>query len=379
MTKGAKPTRTERPGTGAAAPAAPTTATAPSVAPTAPPVRRSAKTVRRYALLGVLLVLAAGASLLAGRALSPDAVVDVLTGGGDALARHVFFRLRLPRMLVALGAGSCLGAAGLVLQSALRNPLAGPEVTGVTPGAVLGAVTATGLGLAGWQSPFAVVVAAYAGGCAGAGLLWLLSGRGGGDPAQTVVHGVLVSAVLGGLTALVLLVAPGELGSVVQWLVGSTEGRVWEHWHLLWPWALPWFLGAWLMTGPLTLLRCGDELASAAGLSVARARTLALLCAVALTAGAVASVGALGFVGLLVPHLAVALFGADLRLALPGAALLGAVVVCGADAAAQGASRLLALAGDDADRITLPVGALTTCAGALLLLVVVRRTASRSS
>ncbi|MBC9714719.1 iron ABC transporter permease [Streptomyces sp. TRM66268-LWL] len=326
----------------------------------------------RFGVLVALVLVAACAALLSGRAMSPSVVGDVLAGGGDAMQRHVLLQLRLPRLLVALAAGACLGVAGLVLQSALRNPLAGPEVTGVTPGAVLGAVTATGLGLAGWQSPLAVVVAACAGGCAGAGLLWLLAGRGRADPAQTAVQGVLVSAVLGGLTAMVLLVAPGELGSVVQWLVGSAEGRVWEHWHLLWPWALAWGVVAWLLAGPLTLLRCGDELAAAAGLSTGRARTFALLCAVALTAGAVASVGALGFVGLLVPHLAVAVFGADLRAALPGAALIGAAVVCGADAAAQAASRLLAL-GFATERLTVPVGALTACAGALLLLIVVRR------
>jgi iron complex transport system permease protein len=332
---------------------------------------------RRFWALAALVVVCACAELLAGRGMSPAVVRDVLGGGGDATERHIMFQLRLPRLLVALGAGACLGVAGLVLQSALRNPLAGPEVTGVTPGAVLGAVTATGLGLAGWESPLAVVVAACVGGCTGAALLWLLAGRGRGDPAQTALHGVLVSAVLGGLTAMVLLVAPGELGSVVQWLVGTTEGRVWQHWHLLWPWALAWGAAAWLLAGPLTLLRCGDELATAAGLSVRRARTLALLCAVALTAGAVASVGALGFVGLLVPHVAVAVFGADLRVSLPGAALVGAAVVCGSDAAAQLVTRLLAVA-LDFGRLTLPVGALTTCLGAALLLVVVRRAPSRS-
>jgi iron complex transport system permease protein len=222
-----------------------------------------------------------------------------------------------------------------------------------------------------------VVVAACAGGCTGAALLWLLAGRGRGDPAQIALHGVLVSAVLGGLTAMVLLVAPGELGSVVQWLVGTTEGRVWQHWRLLWPWALAWGAVAWLLAGPLTLLRCGDDIAGAAGLSAARARTLALLCAVALTAGAVAAVGALGFVGLLVPHLALAVFGADLRMTLPGAALGGAAVVCGSDAAAQLLSRLLAVA-LDSGRLTLPVGALTTCVGAALLLAVVRRSPSRT-
>ncbi|WP_411057630.1 FecCD family ABC transporter permease [Streptomyces sp. E11-3] len=323
-------------------------------------------------MVAVLLLVAVVADLLAGRAVSPGEVWQVMLGGGDDTTRHIVLRLRLPRMLVALVAGACLGLAGLVLQSALRNPLAGPEVTGVTPGAVLGAVAATGLGLAGWESPAAVVAAACVGGFAGAGLLWVLAGRDRGDPEQTAVHGVLVSAVLAGLTAMVLLVAPGELGSVVQWLVGSTEGRVWEHWHLLWPWALGWAVAACALAGPLTLLRCGDEQAAAVGLATGRARALALVCAVALTAGAVSVVGALGFVGLLVPHVALALFGADLRLGLPGAALLGATVVCGADAVAQGASRLLAAAWD-ADRLTLPTGAVTTFAGAVLLLVLVRR------
>lgn len=332
---------------------------------------------RRFIVVVALVVVCAGAELVAGRGMSPAAVVDVVTGGGGHTERHILLQLRLPRLLVALGAGACLGVAGLVLQSALRNPLAGPEVTGVTPGAVLGAVTATGLGLAGWESPLAVVVAACLGGCAGAALLWLLAGRGADDPAQTAVHGVLVSAVLGGLTAMVLLVAPGELGSVVQWLVGTTEGRVWQHWHLLWPWALFWTAAAWLLAGPLTLLRCGDEMASAAGLSTRGARRLALLCAVALTSGAVAAVGALGFVGLLVPHLAIAVFGADLRGSLPGAALVGALVVCGADAAAQLLSRLSA-AVLDAASLTLPVGAVTTCAGAAVLLIVVRRTPDRT-
>ncbi|MEU1281292.1 iron ABC transporter permease [Streptomyces sp. NPDC005805] len=322
--------------------------------------------------LALAVLAVACADLVAGRSLGPAEVWGVLTGDGPADSRHIVFQLRLPRALVALAAGASLGLAGIVLQSALRNPLAGPEVTGVTPGAVLGAVAATGLGVAGWQSPAAVVAAACAGGFAGAGLLWLLAGREQSDPERTAVHGVLVSAVLSGLTAMVLLVAPGELGSVVQWLVGSTEGRVWAHWNLLWPWAAVWGLAACALAVPLTLLRCGDEQAAAAGLATGRARGAALVCAVALTAGAVSAVGALGFVGLLVPHLAFAVFGADLRRALPGAALIGALVVCGADAGAQWVSRALA----DAlamDRLSVPTGALTTLVGAALLLVVARR------
>ncbi|MEO3976656.1 iron chelate uptake ABC transporter family permease subunit [Streptomyces sp. CAU 1734] len=327
------------------------------------------------AVLAVLVAAAGVAGLVAGRTVGAGGVWEVLRGHGDAAARHVVLRLRLPRTLVALGAGAALGLAGAVLQSALRNPLAGPEVTGVTPGAVLGAVTATGLGLAGWEDPAAVVAAACLGGFAGAGLLALLAGREQGDPAKVAVYGVLTSAVLAGLTAMVLLVAPGELGSVVQWLVGSVEGRVWEHWRLLWPWALFWGVAAWLLAGPLTLLRCGEEQAAAAGLATGRARAAALVCAVALTAGAVPAVGALGFVGLLVPHLAFALLGADLRVTLPGAALIGAAVVAGADAAAQWLSRVLAEV-LDADRLSLPVGAVTTGVGAVLLLAVAHRSRS---
>lgn len=328
--------------------------------------------MRRLLLMAALLVAAGCAGLIAGRALGPAGVWEVLRGDGTPLARHIVLELRLPRALVALVAGASLGVAGIVLQSALRNPLAGPEVTGVAPGAVLGAVIASGAGLAGWQSPGAVVVAAVIGGFTGAGLLWLLAGRDRADPFDAAVYGVLVSAVLSGATAMVLLVAPGELGSVVQWLVGSTEGRVWQHWNLLWPWALCWVLAAWALAAPLTLLRCGDEQAAAQGLRTGRVRLAALVCAVALTAGAVATVGALGFVGLLVPHLAFALYGADLRTALPGAALTGAVVVAGADATAQALSRLLTdVLG--ADRLSVPTGALTTCAGAALLLIAARR------
>ncbi|MGR8011937.1 FecCD family ABC transporter permease [Streptomyces hypolithicus] len=345
-------------------------------APEGPRRTRTPQARVKLALLVALVAAVACAGLFAGRSPRAGGVWDVLAGGGDPTARHIVLHLRVPRTLVALGAGASLGLAGLLLQSALRNPLAGPEVTGVTPGAVLGAVTATGLGLAGGDSPAAVVVAACVGGFVGAGLLWLLAGRHQGDPEQTAVYGVLVSAVLAGLTAMVLLVAPGQLGSVVQWLIGSTEGRVWEHWALLWPWALVWAVGACSLAAPLTLLRCGDEQATAAGLAVGRARAAALVCAVALTAGAVSAVGALGFVGLLVPHLALAVFGADLRTTLPGAALIGASVVCGADAAAQLLSRLL-VEGLGAERLTVPVGALTTCVGAGLLLVVARRHGSQ--
>ncbi|MEV5409825.1 iron ABC transporter permease [Thermopolyspora sp. NPDC052614] len=348
----------------------------PAEACPASPETRPARRRRRPAfVLGALLLavpLVAMADLAAGRALTGAELWQALTdAAADPIARHLVWQVRPPRVLVALGAGAGLGLAGLILQAALRNPLAAPEVTGVTPGAVLGAVAATAAGVADWASPAAVVLAAVAGGCGGAGLLWLTAGRAGADPAAAAVYGVLVSAALGGLTAVILLAAPGELGGFVQWMVGTTEARTWEHWTLLWPWTLCWGVAACLAAGPLMLLRCGERVAEAAGLVPARARGFALACAVALTAGAVASVGALGFVGLVVPHAALALLGSDLRLALPGVAVAGAVAVCGADAVAQLASRMVTAWG--AEQLSVPVGAVTTCVGAAVLLFVARR------
>ncbi|MFC5744306.1 FecCD family ABC transporter permease [Actinomadura rugatobispora] len=336
------------------------------------PARRRRRPLLAFGVLLLAVPLVFMTDLVAGRALTVGETWHAFTGGAaDPTVQHLVWRVRLPRALVALGAGASLGLAGLILQAALRNPLAAPEVTGVTPGAVLGAVAATGTGLADWASPAAVVIAAVAGGCGGAGLLWLLTGRARSDPASVAVHGVLVSAALGGLTAVTLLAAPGEIGSVVQWMVGTTEARTWQHWNLLWPWTLCWGLVACLTAGPLMLLRCGDGVAESAGLAPARARGFALLCAVALTAGAVASVGALGFVGLVVPHAALALFGADLRVALPGAVLAGGIAVCGADAVAQLVSRAVTAWG--AEHLSVPVGAVTTCVGAAVLLVIARR------
>lgn len=107
-----------------------------SAARTAAPVLRRGRTGTRVkAAVLVVLALAAGvAGLVAGPAVTTADVAEVFAGGGDPLARHIVLNLRLPRALVALTAGACLALAGLVLQSALRNPLAGPEVTGVTPG-----------------------------------------------------------------------------------------------------------------------------------------------------------------------------------------------------------------------------------------------------
>ncbi|MGO1055771.1 FecCD family ABC transporter permease [Crossiella sp. CA198] len=323
-------------------------------------------------VLAVLLAVAALAQLSVGSSVGPLNTLGALFGSGTELELTIVGELRLPRMLVALGTGACLGLGGVVLQAVLRNPLASPEVTGVGSGAVLGAVTATVFGLAGTAS--GLTAAAVLGGVLGGAALWLIASRAGADPLRLVVLGVLVSAVLAGLSLVLLTARPQLAGAAARWLVGSLNGRTWEHWHALWPWLLAVVLVLALVAPALDLLAVDDDHARGVGLAVTPWRSLALLGAVLATAAAVAAVGAVAFVGLLAPHAARLLAGAEHRLLLPAAGIAGAASVCGADFLAQAVTLLVPASGSQ--RLGVPVGAVTALAGAVVLIVVARRFSS---
>ncbi|MER7332716.1 MULTISPECIES: iron chelate uptake ABC transporter family permease subunit [unclassified Micromonospora] len=312
---------------------------------------------------------AVGALLLA-------AVAELAVGRGvdwphlDALEQRIVLELRLPRLATALLAGAGLGAAGLLLQTVLRNPLAAPELTGVNPGAVLGVLAAVQLGLVPADSAVGGLVAALAGGAFGGALMWLLARR--GSPAEVAAYGLLGSAALAGVTTLLLAYQPARFGNAMRWLVGAVDGRVWAHVQTAWPWLVGALLLAWLCSAALGVLAAGDGHAAALGVPPRPARAVGLTLAVALAAGAVALAGALAFVGLVVPHVARAMCGADLRRALPAVALLGATAVAGADALAQ-VLTVVVQSGSAGQRLGVPAGAVTALLGAVALVVVARR------
>ncbi|EHR59217.1 FecCD family ABC transporter permease [Saccharomonospora cyanea] len=294
-----------------------------------------------------------------------------LVGGGDDLTRRIVTELRLPRVLVALAAGACLGVAGCVLQAVLRNPLASPEVTGIGSGAVLGAVAATVLGAAGAErGPAGLAVWAIVGGVVGGGLLWLVAARAARDEHRLVVVGVLVSAVLSGATLVLLTARPQLAGALTQWLIGSLTGRGWVHWHLLWPWLLAVSVAAVAIAGVLDVLAVGSDHAAVVGVEVRTWQGGALLVAVLAASVAIATVGALAFVGLLAPHAARRLVGTAHRATIPASALLGAVTVSAADAVA---TRVTAWVSASEQQFGLPAGAITAVLGALVLIRVARR------
>ncbi|TDC83922.1 iron ABC transporter permease [Micromonospora sp. KC606] len=310
----------------------------------------------------VALLVAAAAELAVGRGVDWPHL--------DPLEQRILIELRLPRLTTALLAGAGLGAAGLLLQAVLRNPLAAPELTGVNPGAVLGVLAGMQLGLVPADSAAGALLAALTGGACGGALMWLLARH--GSPVEVAAYGLLGSAALAGVTTLLLAYQPSRFGNALRWLVGSVDGRVWAHVQTAWPWLATALVLAWLCSAALGVLAAGDGHAAALGVPPRPTRAVALALAVALAAGAVALAGTLAFVGLVVPHVARAMCGSDLRRALPAAALVGATAVAGADALAQ-VLTVLVQSGPAAQRLGVPAGAVTALVGAVALVVVARR------
>ncbi|KES03927.1 iron ABC transporter [Streptomyces toyocaensis] len=275
-----------------------------------------------------------------------------LTAGDGTLAGIVVGELRLPRLALALLAGACLGAAGLVLQEALRNPLAVPEMLGVSSGAALGVAAPLVLAVA---VPAAVQPLLAIGGAALGGALTLLAAGLGRSPSAVLLTGAAVAAALqAALLVLMVMADQLDLQLVYRYLLGSLSARTWEDVTGLWPWLLV-ALPALVLCAPvLSVLRLGDADAEALGVRARRARSAALAVAVVLIAPVTAVCGPVAWVGFLAPHLARrALPAADAVRWLPWSAAWGAVVVAVADVPAR-----LALA-----PVETPAGAWTALLG----------------
>lgn len=288
----------------------------------------------RLALLALLLPVGLAATASLGEPmLSPAALWRLLVAPETAGPAALLLELRLPRALVAALAGAMLAGSGLLLQAVVRNPLAGPELLGVTQGAALAAL----LLLLAWPGlPLPLLqLAALAGGLGVLALLYGLSRRAGSGPARLALIGIALSGIAAALASLIVLEARLQVAQALVWLAGTTYGRGWAELRLLLPWAALGLGAAWLLAPVLSLLALGDERARSLGLAVERVRLLLLLIAVALAAAAVAAVGAIAFVGLVAPHAARLLVGERPRSLCLAAPLLGAGLMLLADLLAR--------------------------------------------
>ncbi|UNK81272.1 iron ABC transporter permease [Sphingopyxis granuli] len=266
---------------------------------------RDARSPRRLTL--ALLALACGAaaaSLCFGTVDLPLArLFAAASGRDDHVATVILFDLRLPRLLVGLAVGAMLGLAGAALQGYLRNPLAEPSVLGTSNAAALGAVAALYFGLANLH-PAALPLLSIVGALLSLALLFVLAGR-SESPLTLILAGIAVGTLAGAGISLALNLSPNPFAAmeIMTWLMGSLENRSFGH---LWV-ALP-CIGAGmallLWNGrALDALTLGEDGAQALGVDLARTRLRLLLGTAIGVGGAVAVSGAIGFVGLIVPHL----------------------------------------------------------------------------
>ena len=287
------------------------------------------------ALALAALLLALGSLLTGPTRFGTGEIAAILSGTGDPVLRAVLIELRLPRALLGLLVGAMLGLGGAVLQGYLRNPLAEPSVLGISNAAALGAVIALYFGLS-QAHALALPLLAIGGALIGLAPLMLLAGR-AESPLSLILAGIAVGTLAGAGISLALNLAPNPFAAmeIMSWLMGSLEDRSFAH---MWV-ALPCVLvgGALLLwdARALDALTLGEEAAQTLGTNL-RSLRWRLLCGIAIgVGGAVAVAGAIGFVGLIVPHLLRPFTDRSPSALLIPSALGGAALLSAADIAVR--------------------------------------------
>ncbi len=317
----------------------------------------------------VVMVLAAMVAMGIGRySVAPDDVLRILLSNVLPMevdwsdpAQRVVERIRLPRVLSALIAGAALGMTGAALQGIFRNPLVGPQIIGVQSGAAFGGALAIFL----FNSAVMLVGFAFFFGMLSVVLVYALARVEGQAPVLTLVlAGVVVTAAFSALISLLTYLAdPNDsLAAIIYWLMGSFSTASFDKLAILASSALIGSVLLWLLRFRINVLSMGDEDAAALGVAVERSRWL-ILGAVALAIAGIVSVsGIVGWVGLVVPHLARMVVGPDHRVLLPASAIVGAVYLLIIDTVAR-----------TAISAEIPLGILTALIGTPVFAVMLRR------
>lgn len=290
----------------------------------------------------------------------------------NPIVEQIVMKLRLPRYIIAVLAGAMLGLAGAILQSITKNPLAEPSIIGVTSGSVLAAVLTITMIPSFLTNSIVLSLFASVGGIIVTLFVFYVSLKAGKSGVHIALIGVLISSILQAATSFILLTRQEAMGSILLWVIGSLNGRVWIHVYMILPFALIGITLGLLSASLVNGLRLGDIHASLLGLPVKNTRFLLLVLAAVLTAGAVSVVGAIAFIGLIGPHLAKRLVGEDERKSFPLTILISAFMLAGSDFIAQNVVVALPFSAFNQDA-QLPTGAITALLGAPFFLYVLRK------
>ncbi|MBW3227186.1 iron ABC transporter permease [Marinobacter adhaerens] len=300
-----------------------------------------------------LTLLAFGAVMIGPYNLTPGQTLAALLGQGDTQAQIVVWNIRLPRVAAALLVGAALAAAGASYQALFRNPLVSPDILGVSAGAGLGAVAGIFLSL-----PVAAIQAsAFVGGMLAVGFVILVASlvRNTDRTLTLVLIGVVIGALAGAATSLLKVMADpyDQLPAITFWLLGSLAATNTEDILPTLPMVLIGLVPLALLRWRINVLSLGDEEARALGIDVSKTRFLVIVAATLITASVTALAGVVGWVGLVIPHIARMLVGPGFGRLLPTSVLIGAGYLLVVDTLARTMAQ-----------VEVPLGILTAVIGA---------------
>ncbi len=259
---------------------------------------------------------------------------NLIVNGGEHhnVQELVIFNLRIPRALAVIGVGVGLSVAGVVMQALIRNPMVDPYITGVSSGAALGATLAVLAGVTLLEvSNYALPIMAFVGASAAFLITMLLAESAGGRPISYVLGGVIVGIALSAGTTLLMYFNSDKLHGVLFWLFGSFAYLTWESTLIILFTVLALTTVMLFYAKEFNVILLGDEQARQLGMNVKRFKITMFMLVSALASVCVAFTGIIGFVGLIVPHLARMIIGGDHRLLLPASMMLGANILLVAD------------------------------------------------
>ena len=254
----------------------------------------------------------------------------------DGSREHLIIRtVRLPRSLLAMIVGASISTAGAIMQGITRNPLADPGILGINAGAAFAVVMA--IFLFGASSPSFYVWCAFAGaGITAVSVYFLASlGRSGITPLNLTIAGAAISAFLSSLTTGILIVSQSTLEEIRFWLAGSLAGADTSLILQILPYVCIGMILTLVISKQITILSLGEDIAKGLGQQTVWVKILAAVCVLLLDGSAIAVAGAIGFIGLVVPHIVRFIVGVDYRWILPYSALFGAILLLASDIAAR--------------------------------------------
>lgn len=315
-------------------------------------------------VLGLLLLFVSFVASLSVGAYQIDFfdVIRYLFAHDGSEAAAIVHSIRLPRAIVGIMVGACLAMAGAMMQAITNNPLASPQIFGINAGASLMVVIVVVLFPD--FSPVTMVYFAFMGAAFGGCIVYYMASTGGGmSPVKLALSGITIHMFLSSIIEGIVIFNETSTEDVLFWLAGGIDGRDWTDAQILTPWFVIGFIFALGISRSLTILSLGNDIAQGLGQKIVMIRITASVLVIVLAGASVAIAGPIGFVGLMVPHIARKLVGSDYRIILPASGLFGGVLLNISDVL----SRFISFPSES------PVGIVTALIGAPFFLYLARK------